>query len=77
MFTGLGEYYCKCENVVKSLLCLQRKWLNFTVGNVGFRKRKKNVWNENGDISGSAVSILIFYFQTVHDESSSVTGVQC
>ena len=30
-----------------------------------------------GNTSGSAVSILSICFQTVHNESNSVTGVQC
>ena len=32
-------------------------------------------WNENGNVSGSVVSILIIYFRTVYNVSS-VTGVQ-
>ena len=30
---------------------------------------KKNVWNKKGDICGSAVSILIICFETLHNGS--------
>ena len=40
-------------------------------------KRKKNVWNNEGDISESARSVWIICFKTIHNVSNGVIGVQC
>lgn len=61
---GLLIKVCACKAAYKCLRCI--------VGNVGFI-----VWNKKDDISGSAVSTLIIYFQDVHNESNIVTEVHC
>ena len=50
------------------LVCLS---MGFIVLKMKPLRRKKNVWNTNGDISGSIVLILICFY-IVHNESNSV-----
>ena len=55
------------------------QWTGCIVGNVGTRfwKVRRMCRLNKGDISGSAVLILIICLYTVHNESSGVIGVQC
>ena len=64
---NLIKCFVSCHSVVCSCM----------VGKVGHvLKRKKNEWNKTADFSGSAVSILIICFETVHNDSNLVRWVQ-
>ena len=48
------------------------QWRSFIVG-----KERRIKKNKKGDVSGSAVSILIICFWTVNNKPNSIMGVQC